>query len=97
MTLLARLAGRSVKSLTQLACVLALIGLAFMVYSIVSPRALPVIFAMSVGHAIGGAGFACYLLAVLIDVARGTPSATSEAAPAPESGTSNPDTPEQRG
>jgi hypothetical protein len=57
-------------SLTRLACVLALIGLAFMVYSIFSPRPLPVILAMSVGQMFGMAAVACYLVAILVDLAR---------------------------
>jgi hypothetical protein len=67
----------SVRELIRVACVLSLIGLAIMAYSIISPRPLPVILAMSVGQVIGGAGFACYLLAVIIDAAshpRPTPS-----------------------
>jgi hypothetical protein len=61
----------SVRELIRVACVLSLVGLAIMSYSILSPRPLPVILAMSVGQVIGGAGFACYLLAVVIDAARG--------------------------
>jgi hypothetical protein len=41
-----------------------------MVLSIFFPRPLIVVGAMSVGHAIGGAAFACYLLAVVLDVSR---------------------------
>jgi hypothetical protein len=67
----------SVRELIRVACVLSLAGLAIMSYSILSPRPLPVILAMSVGQVIGGAGFACYLVAVVIDAAshrRPTPS-----------------------
>lgn len=65
-----RLRRQSVSGLTRFACILALVALAMMSYSIVSPRPLPVILAMSVGHAIGGAAFVCYLLAVVIDTTR---------------------------
>jgi hypothetical protein len=41
-----------------------------MLYSVISPRALPVILALSVGHLIGVGAFACYLLAVILDAAR---------------------------
>ena len=41
-----------------------------MSYSIISPRPLPVVFAMSVGQGIGILAFLCYLLAVVIDVGR---------------------------
>lgn len=60
----------AITNLVRLACVLALLALAAMCYSIVSPQPLPVIFAMSIGHAIGGAAFLLYLLAVLLDVSR---------------------------
>ena len=60
----------SVLQLVRAACVFALIGLALMSYSLLDPRAIPVIVAMSVGHAFGFAAFGCYLLAVLLDVRR---------------------------
>lgn len=72
----------SVRELIRVACVLSLIGLAIMAYSILSPRPLPVILAMSVGQIIGGTGFCCYLLAVVIDAAtreRPTPSSPPDA------------------
>lgn len=65
-----RLQKGSVFRLTRVACVLALIGLVMMVYSILSPRPLPVILAMSVGQMFGMAAVACYLLAILVDMAR---------------------------
>jgi hypothetical protein len=70
MTWLSRLAQRSVVELTRVACFLALAGLAVIVYPIVAPSPLGIIVAMSIGHTIGIAAFACYLLAVLVDVAR---------------------------
>jgi len=69
-SLLQRVLGNSVTGLTRTACWLALAGLATMSYSIISPRPLPVIFAMSVGQGIGILAFLCYLLAVVIDVGR---------------------------
>jgi hypothetical protein len=74
---LKRLSSRSITGLIRVACALALVALSIMVYSVLSPRALPVIFAMSFGHVIGGSAFACYLLAVILDAAR-TPPPTSE-------------------
>lgn len=65
-----RLQKGSVFRLTRVACVLALIGLVMMVYSILSPRPLPVILAMSVGQMFGMAAVVCYLLAILVDMAR---------------------------
>lgn len=70
MNWLARLRAQSVTGLTRFACILALLALALMSYSIVSPRPLPVILAMSVGHALGGAAFLAYLVAVVLDAAR---------------------------
>ena len=78
MSLLSRILARSVQELIRVACVLALIGLAFMVYSVLDRRALPVIVAMSVGHGIGALGVACYILAVVLD-ARARPSRTDTA------------------
>jgi hypothetical protein len=69
-SLLKRLADASVRRLTQLACVLALVGLAVLCYSVISPQPLVIVFAMSVGHGIGAAAVGCYLLAVLLDFAR---------------------------
>lgn len=57
----------SVTRLLRLAAVFALIGLGVMCFAILSGRALPVIFAMSVGHLIGVLAVGCYVLAVVID------------------------------
>jgi hypothetical protein len=70
MNLRTRVEHWSVRWLTRLACVLALVGLAVMCFSVIVPRPLPVIFAMSGGQAIGIAAFTCYLVAVLLDLAR---------------------------
>ncbi len=70
MSLRSRVEHWSVRWLTRLACVLALVALAVMCFSVLVPRPLPVIFAMSGGHAIGAAAFTCYLVAVLLDLAR---------------------------
>ena len=42
----------------RIACALGLVALAMMCVSILFPRPLPVILAMSLGHVIGGAAFA---------------------------------------
>ena len=71
MTFLKRLlTAASIITLTRAACLFALIGLSLMSYSLFDPRAIPVIVAMSVGHAFGFAAFGCYLLAVVLDVRR---------------------------
>ena len=67
--LLARVAQRSVAELTRVACVLALIGLAVMVYPLLFPSAIAVVLSMGVGHVIGIAAFGAYLLAVILDLA----------------------------
>jgi hypothetical protein len=69
-----------VVQLTRVACVLALLGLSLMSYSLLDPRAVPVIVAMSLGHAFGFGAFGCYLLAVVVDVWRsGGPPAQAAA------------------
>lgn len=69
-TLWTRIAARSVTELTRLACVLALLGLAIMVYPLLVPGALTVVLSMAAGHTLGISAFACYLLAVILDLAR---------------------------
>jgi hypothetical protein len=65
-----RLSAISLPLIVRVACVLALLALATMVVSVLVPRPLPVILAMSIGHALGGLAFICYLGAVIIDAAR---------------------------
>jgi hypothetical protein len=64
---------RLIASLVRVACVLALLALGLICCSVLFPRPLPVILAMSLGHVVGGAAFACYLLAVILDATRRTP------------------------
>jgi len=47
------------------AAVLTLIGLAFMVWSMIQPTPLPVILAMSVGQMIGMTAFGIYIVIVV--------------------------------
>ena len=68
MNIFARVLRTPVIGLTRAACVCALLGLSLMSYSIIDPRAIPVITAMSVGHAFGISAFACYLLAIVLDI-----------------------------
>ena len=65
-----RVARRSVTELTRIACVLALLGLLVMVYPLLFPGALTVVLSMGLGHTLGIAAFACYLLAVIVDLAQ---------------------------
>jgi hypothetical protein len=66
-TLWERVLHRSVPELVRVACLLALLALGLVCWSVLQPRPIPVILAMSAGHLIGGAAFACYLLAVILD------------------------------
>lgn len=81
MTLLKRVLAGSVLKLTRAACVFALLGLALMSYSFFDQRAVPVILAMSVGHAFGFGAFGCYLLAVILDVRRTRADSAPQSSP----------------
>jgi hypothetical protein len=70
MSTLDKLLHRSVTGLVRLACMLTLAALGIMVYSVVVPKPMPIILAMSVGHLVGASGFACFFLAVVIDAGR---------------------------
>lgn len=54
----------------QIGCVLALVALGLMVWSILDPRPVPVVLAMSVGQAIGTASLMAFGLVVLADFRR---------------------------
>lgn len=71
-----KLLGRSVTALIRGACLLTLSALALMACSILWPRPLPVILAMSAGHLLGAAGLGCYLLGVVLEAARSRRAAT---------------------
>lgn len=73
MSLFRSIARRSAVHLTRVAAVLALIALALMGCSVIWPRPLPVILAMSVGHIIFSAALLCYFLAVVLHVAHSRP------------------------
>jgi hypothetical protein len=52
------------------ACVLAIVGLALMSWSLLDPRPLPVLVAMSVGQGFGTLSFAMFIAVVLADLRR---------------------------
>jgi hypothetical protein len=52
----------------QGACVLALLGLGLFVWSLVDPRPIPVIVAMSVGQALGTLSLLTFLVVVVYDL-----------------------------
>lgn len=70
MSLRSALERRSVEGLTRAACVFVLAALALICWSILSPGVVPVMLAMSLGHVLGTLGFGCYLVAVVVDIAR---------------------------
>lgn len=76
MSLISRLRTRSVPGLILVACVLALGALTLICYSVLVPKPLPVIVAMSAGHAIGASAFVCYVLAVILDAGQRPPPPT---------------------
>jgi hypothetical protein len=51
-------------------CLLTLVGLALIVWSVVDPRPVPVMLAMSVAQGIGTLAFLLYLTVVLLDLRR---------------------------
>jgi len=75
------------------ACVVALVALGLIVWSLVDSRAIAVVVAMSVGQALGTLSLALYLVVVVADLRRhriSEPLAPSEPPPAPTT------SPEQR-
>jgi ABC-type sulfate transport system permease subunit len=54
------------------ACVLGLIGLVFMVWSLFDQGWIPVMMAMSVGQVIGTLSLALFILVIVIDLQRAT-------------------------
>ena len=71
MTIRARIWARTSRIFTlQLAAVLTLIGLAFMVWSMLEPTPLPVMLAMTVGQGIGTFAFAIYVFVVVRELRR---------------------------
>jgi hypothetical protein len=56
--------------LLRLAAICSLVGLAFMVWSLLDPRPIPIMAAMSVGQAIGMLSFALFLGVIVFDAWR---------------------------
>jgi len=55
------------------ACMLALFALGLFVWSLLDPRPIPVILAMSLGQVLGTISFAAFLLVVAYDLRRARP------------------------
>jgi hypothetical protein len=56
------------ETVIRVSCVLALAALALIVWSMVDPRPIPVVLAMSVGQVLGTLSFAAFLLVVARDL-----------------------------
>ena len=56
--------------LLSIACALALVGLALIVWSIVDPRPIPVVISMSIAQGVGTLSLLIYLFVVLADLRR---------------------------
>ena len=57
-------------TLLRLSAMFTILGLAFMVWSLVQPTPLPVMLAMSVGQMFGTTAFVLYLISIVIDLRR---------------------------
>ena len=78
--LLARL---QVLSLVNIACVLGLLAIALMVWSVLDPTPFPVMISMSVGMVIGTLSLLSYICAVLLHTVRTRAARKSAVPPAP--------------
>jgi hypothetical protein len=58
------------QKLITASCVLGLVAMAMMCWSVLDPTPVPVLVAMSAGQAIGTLSLLCYLAAVAIEVRR---------------------------
>lgn len=56
--------------LLRLSCVLTLVGLGLVVWSLLVPQPIPVVAAMSVGQGVGTLAFLVYLVVVVFDLRR---------------------------
>jgi hypothetical protein len=68
MSLWSRARALSSETLTRAACVLGLVALALMVWSVVDPRVWPVLLALSVGQVVGTLSFVIFLAVVARDL-----------------------------
>lgn len=67
--------------IVRVAAVIALVALGFMVWSLLDPRPIPIMVAMSVGQGLGTLSLALYAVVVIADARR-----AARAAPPPENG-----------
>jgi uncharacterized protein (DUF2062 family) len=57
-------------TLLRISCVLTIVGLALMSWSMVQPTWMPVMIAMSVGQLVGTSAFAMFLFVIVRDLRR---------------------------
>jgi hypothetical protein len=69
-----------VRKLVFLSGIATLVALGLMVLSILSPKPIYLVLAMSVGQGLGTLSLALYLLAIALDLQGGTPAAYEQAA-----------------
>lgn len=67
--------------LITFSCVLGLVAMALMCWSVLDPTPVPVLFAMSVGQAIGTLSLLCYIAAVIVEVRRERAELRAQAQP----------------
>ena len=70
MTIGSWISGVSGSLMLRLSAALTLVGLAFMVWSMMEPTPLPVMLAMTVGQGLGTTAFAIYLFIVIREIVR---------------------------
>ena len=68
--LVARAKRIEMTTLIRISAAFTILGLVFMVWSLLVPTVLPVMLAMSVGQALGTSAFGLYLIAIWIDLRR---------------------------
>jgi len=74
----------------RLAAMIALLALACMIWSLLDPRPVPIMVAMSVGQGLGTLSLALYAVVVIVDARR-----AARAAPTPEAGGDPADAPRE--
>ena len=68
----------------RVACLLGLVALGLMVWSLLDPRPVPVLVAMSVGQVLGTLSLAIFVLVVVVDVRRTRAALLTRSKGAPE-------------
>jgi hypothetical protein len=77
--------GNRIERLIRLSCIIALSALPLMLWSLVSPRPIPIIVAMSIGQVLGTLSLGLYVLAILLDLRAARVIGVKSLAPPPPS------------